>query len=76
MKVLFINSLPLFLQQEYTPLRFIGNVGIESSHIHVKKTTAGTLADRVIHQLDVFEKRAGRWQHVAEQMKHETVSIP
>lgn len=47
-------------------IRVIGNVGVVSSHIHVKKTTAGKLTDSDHTTVDVFEKRAGRWQLIAE----------
>ena len=47
-------------------IRVIGNVGIVSSHIHVKKTAAGGLTESDHTSVDVFEKRAGRWQLVAE----------
>lgn len=47
-------------------IRVIGNVGIVSSHIHVKKTAAGKLTDSDHTSVDVFEKRAGRWQLIAE----------
>ncbi len=47
-------------------IRVLGNVGIVSSHIHVKKTTAGKLTESDHTSVDVFEKRAGRWQLVAE----------
>ena len=47
-------------------IRVIGNVGIISSHIHVRKTTAEKLTESDHTSVDVFEKRAGRWQLVAE----------
>jgi ketosteroid isomerase-like protein len=47
-------------------IRVIGTVGIVSSHIHVKKTTADKLTESDHTSIDVFEKRAGRWQLVAE----------
>lgn len=47
-------------------IRIIGNVGIVSSHIHVNKTTAGKLTESDHTSVDVFEKRAGPWQLIAE----------
>ena len=47
-------------------IRMFGNVAVVSSHAHVKKTVTGTLAESDHATLDVFEKRAGRWQLVVE----------
>jgi ketosteroid isomerase-like protein len=47
-------------------IRVFGNVAVVSSHLHVQKTTAGKFTDSDHTSVNVFEKRAGRWQLVVE----------
>jgi ketosteroid isomerase-like protein len=47
-------------------VRIFGNVAIVQSHVHVKKTVNGQLVENDHTDLDVFAKRNGRWQLVAE----------
>jgi ketosteroid isomerase-like protein len=47
-------------------IRMFGNVATVSSHVHFKKTTAGKFTESAHTSVDVFEKRAGRWQLVVE----------
>ena len=45
---------------------FGNNIAVVSAHIHVKKTTEGKLSESDHTSIDVFERRSGRWQLIAE----------
>jgi len=47
-------------------MQIIGNVGEVSSHMHVSKTVAGRFSESDRTSVDVFEKRDGHWQLIAE----------